>query len=83
MEDKKGLQHVVDEDEQDCSEGWDDPASVCWKLEQRKVIGTLAAILVTWDIKPAGGEDWQVPNRRSGSLIDEPKDIQVMLKMKS
>ncbi|KMQ45321.1 hypothetical protein A7D00_2083 [Trichophyton violaceum] len=83
LEDKKGLQHVVDEDEQDCSEGWDDPASVCWKLEQRKVIGTLAAILVTWDIKPAGGEDWQVPNRRSGSLIDEPKDIQVMLKMKS
>ncbi|KAK2865290.1 hypothetical protein FQN49_003720 [Arthroderma sp. PD_2] len=65
------------------STGWDDPASTCWKLEQRKVIGILAAILVTWDIEPTNGKGWKVPSRRSGSLVDEPKDIQVKLKMRT
>ncbi|EFR03386.1 hypothetical protein MGYG_06385 [Nannizzia gypsea CBS 118893] len=83
LEEKEDSQSAVDEDIQDCPAGWDDPVSIWWKLEQKKIIGTLAAILVTWDIKPTKGDNWQVPNRRGGSLIDEPRDLQVMLKMKA
>lgn len=83
LEEKRCSQSAMDEDVQGHLAGWDDPASICWKLEQKKVIGTLAAILVTWDIKPAKREDWQVPSRKGGSLVDEPRDVRVMLKMKA
>ncbi|KAM5441115.1 hypothetical protein MferCBS31731_003903 [Microsporum ferrugineum] len=81
-EEKKGSENAPDE-EQSYSVGWDDPVSICWKLEQKKVVGILAAILVTWEIEPTKEKDWKLPSRRSGSLVDEPKDIQVRLKMRT
>ncbi|KAF3483544.1 uncharacterized protein GIQ15_02868 [Arthroderma uncinatum] len=82
QEEKKSSQDASDGTD-NYSAGWDDPASTCYKQEQRKAIAILAAILVTWDIEPANGKGWKVPSRRSGSLVDEPKDVQVKLKMKA
>ncbi|KAK2733201.1 mitochondrial escape protein 2 [Myotisia sp. PD_48] len=70
--------------EEELARGWDDPISHCWEFENRKMLAFIVSILALWDIQPADGKKWEIPNRGNSNIADEPKyDIRVIIRTKA